>query len=898
MNWMTRLFRRRSHDAEVLEEIESHIAMRTEQNRQHGLSAEEATDRAHQQFGNATLIRERIYHFNGFGVLDALVQDVRSGFRMFQRYPGVTSLALLCLALGLGANTLSFSFVNVLLFRDLPYPKSDRLVIVDDSITPEECLTLLDHSDDAFDNIGCFADGAPSGASISSGGTELDLPEHLLGQRFTAGVGRTLEASPLLGRWFTDANERGSGDRVTVISYPLWQRRFHGDPGILGTPLRIDGEEAIVIGVMPPEFEFLASNVDYWLPIAVRQLGTQERVLGVVARLRDGVTVDQGQSVVDALISRRIGVSTEGSASPRLFLRRLDQFTRTQFHDTALILQGTVTFVLLLACVNVAGLLLMQAIAQQKELAIRAALGSGTWRIVRQVTVHSLMLFSAGGVLALAAGWAGTRLLVNVLLTSVTAYGTPRGGLPHGILNTGIDGAVLAFTFAISLVCGLLAAIAPALHVSNAHPLNVLRESNPGYTSGTSLQKLRSIFATIQIALAFVLLVGAALMLNGLTRSLNQNIGFPTADLLTVRLQLPEPDYPNGGDLLSSHEQARLKNRFNTEEMREQLAAIGGVSSASGIAIYPPLSGAVNLPVQLEDRPSAGEQRSQFIPILPDYFHTLQVAIIQGREFELEDNPEGAPVAIINETAARLWWPDESPLGKRVRIQSSQLPSEPPRRVVGVVTEVSQYSGQQSRPQLYVPFSQLQTIKDARLQTQLRDITFIVKTKVPAGEMTPAFRAAIERADRGQAISSVRTMHQTAFAASERRGNFVALTGLFGVIALMLSVIGVYGVVASLVNQRFNEFGIRIALGANPRQILRLVIRHGCVLMGTGMAAGVAVSLAITRAIRCFLFGTSPTDPVTFILAVMLLGTVGLFACYLPARRASRIDAIVALRRH
>jgi predicted permease len=892
-NVFDRLFRRRTIDAEVQEEIESHVRMRAERNQQAGMTEDEAVLQARRQFGNASSVREKIYHFNGFGILDELGMDLRASLRTLRRYPGVTAVALLSLALGIGANTLAFSFVNVLIFSTLPYPKSDQLVIHDDGVTADECRALRENATDAFEEIGCVAGGESRGASLADENAGDLLPEHLYGQRLTAGALRALAIRPLIGRWFSDSDEVEADGRVAVISHGLWQRRFGGSSDVLGKRVRIDGEAVRIIGVMPNEFEFLRSNVDYWVPARTDapESASQDRSFGLIARLRPSVTVEQAQSRVDALIARRPEGPVGRSQPARVLLTPMEQFVRTQLQDLALILQGTVLFVLFIACANVAGLLLTQALSQQREAAVRAALGAGVWRIVRQTLVHSIVLFCAGGLLGLAVGWVGVRIMVNVVLPSASSeYGAPRGGLPRAISETSVDGVVMAFTFAISVICGLVAAIAPALHTSHAQPLDALRESNQSATPGVGRQRLRSAFVMVQISLAFVLLVGAALMLNGLTRAVNQNLGFDSANLLTVRVQLP-PAKPSNSDAI----QLDPKLRFNSEQMRQNLASIPGVASASAIAISPPLSGVVNIPIQI----NAGKSqnlRAQFLPIMPDYFRTLGVAVVQGREFGLGDTADSVPVAIVNETAARQFWPNESPLGKQIRIDSTELPTELARQVIGVVTEVKQYSFQEFRPQLYLPYSQLEVIRNERLDSQLRALTFIVKTQRPAPEIAPSIAAAINRADSTQAISSITTMRNTAFAGAYRRSVIVRLIALFGAIAVVLAVIGVYGMMAHMVRHRFNELGIRIALGAAPGQIRGLVIRRGGRLIGVGLLTGFVLSLALTRFIRSLLFGASATDPMTFVLGILLLGGVALLACYIPAWRASRIDAIAALR--
>jgi putative ABC transport system permease protein len=895
-NLFNRLFTRRALDAEVREEIEAHVALRAEHNRAAGMPDDEAQREARRRFGNPASIREEIYHFNGFGILDALGRDLRWSLRTLGRSPGVAAAAILSLALGIGANTLAFSFVNVLLFRTLPYPSPDRIVMPDDPITPGECEDLIANRKDLFEDFGCFID-APVGASIAGDNPDSSAAEHLSGQRFTAGVGRVLAVPPLVGRWFSDSEEQPA--RVAVISHRLWQRRFGGSPDVLNQTVRIDGEAVTIIGVLPDNFEFLNSSVDYWMPFRSQEFGLRNpaAILGAAGRLRSNVTVAQAQGVIDALVARRPPPASGRPA--RVRLTPMDDFVQAQLQDSALVLQGTVAFVLLIACANVAGLLLAQAVSRRRELAVHAALGSGTWRIVRQAGIHSVVLFCAGGLAGLAVAWAGIRVTINAMLLTISSVGEPRGGLPRGLFETSIDGNVLLFTFVVSVVFGLAAAIAPALQVSRAQPLDVLRESNRSATPAAGRQRLRSVFVTVQIALAFILLVGAALMLNGLARSLRQDIGFDTAGLLTAHVRLPNTRAGADG-VVSNDNTSRLDTatRFTSEQIRQQLAGIAGVTSASGIAIYPPLSGAVNMALLVEHGQAQTEQRSQFLPVMPEYFKTLNVAVVHGREFGPGDSAESVPVAVVNEAAAARFWPNESPLGKRIRIQSPQLPSEPSRQVIGVVTEIMQYSGQETRPQIYVPFAQLQIVAGEQLNTQLRHITYIVRTPRPAAEAEAAIVEAVGRADRLQAVSGIRTMRQNAFASTERRRVFVGLIGLFGAIAVILAVIGVYGVMSNVVHQRYNELGIRIALGANPGQIRRLVIRHGGVLIAIGLAAGIAVSLAMGRLIRSMLFGASPTDPLTFTAGILLVGGAAFLACYIPARRASRIDALTALRHY
>lgn len=874
-NLFDRIFRRRTLDAEAREELEFHIAMRAELNERAGMAPDEALRDARLRFGNRVSTREEIYRFNGFEIVDALYRDLRSGFRTLLKYPGMTALALLSLTLGIGGNTLAFSFVNALFFHDLPFPEAERLVLPDDPLTPEECRDLRGRGHEIFESLGCFIDGRPAAASFSPG--DGSPAEFSLGRRTTPEVGRVLGIPPQLGRWFSAEDESS-----IVISHEFWRARFGGSADVLGKRVRIDGEPYAIVGVMPDEFEFMLVSVDYWAPIGLAELEAHRgsRVLAAVARLAPGATINQAQSLVDSLMAARGERARKRVRVTTMTDLMREGLLRGQLSDFALLFQGTVLFVLLIACANLTGLLLTQAVAQQGQLVVRVAIGSGTWRILRQVLVHSLLLFTVGGVCGLAAGWAGVRLMTGVVFPfAADAFGEPRGGMPRSILEADLDSRVFLFTFALALFCGLVSAIVPMLQAARSHPADVLRESTQNATSSFDRQRLRSVFVSMQIALALLLLVGATLMIKGMKDTLNQDVGFDAKALLSVSLRLSDGDE---------------KGRSMSARIHENLAAIPGVSSASGIAIMPPLSGVVTMPVEYDGMPSQGE-RAQFLPILPGYFETLRVQIVRGREFGSNDGIESAPVAVINETAARRYWPDQNPLGKQIRLQSTQLPAEPSRTVIGVVTEVSQFSMQQSRAQVYVPYRQVQAVGDPSLKSQLRDMTFLLRTSRTPVEITSAVGRIIDDVDRTQAVS-VRSMQQAMFAVTQRRGVIVAVFGLFGVIAVVLAVIGVYGVMSNMVSQRLNELGIRMAIGAEPRQIRRLVIRRGSFLIGAGLLAGIVLSLAMARMVRGLLFGASSTDPVAFALAVLLLGGAGFFACYVPARRASRIDPIVALR--
>jgi predicted permease len=822
------------------------------------------------EIGNLTVLAENARAVWGWNWLSDLSRDLAYSLRTLLRHRSVTLIAVLSIALGIGANTLLFSLVNALIFRTLPYPEPSRLVAVGfspenelgeiDGLSRDDCISIREQAR-VFEHFGCYADDFS--ASLSSEEGEV-APMHVRGQLFTAGMGRALGVNPLLGRWFGDADEGPAAHSVLVISHGLWQKRFGGTSEVLGKRVRVDGEPATVIGVMPDEFEFLNGNVQYWAPL--RRLGSaaqnRAEVLGGVARPKGGIDILKAQAEMD-VYSRRL--DNKG----RVRLQPLSGYIADEVAGSAAALQGIATFVLLIACANVAGLLLAQGVSQRRELAVRLALGSSRGRIIRQVMAHSLVLTGISSIFGVAVGWWGLLTLRNLLPAT----------LPRSIYVTPLDSNVLLFTFIVALLFGLAAGVAPAIQLSRTHPHNTLRESSHSATAGIAHQRLRSAFVTLQIALAFILLAGAGLMIRRVMQTAKEDAGFPLENLLTVRVDLPEKNFR--GPI--------------SEQIRQSLKAIPGVTTASGIAPYAPLNGALNMPIRIDDRPFEEQYRAQFLPVMADYFRTLEIRVMQGREFSAQDTVGATPVAVINETMARQFWPDESPLGKHVQVTSTNLPEEPMREVIGVVPEVKQYGGQQHRPQLYLPYTQLSPVHGDGLADSLRGLTFMVKTSVTVPQMTGAITQAVVRTDSTQAVSSIQTMRQHIFGNQTRRVR-AGLVATFGAIAVFLAIVGIYGVISQIVNQRTNEIGIRIALGADPSQVCRLILRYGSRLITIGLILGAAGAAVLTRAIRSSLFSVSTADPLTFTVTLMMLGIIGLAACYVPARRASRIDPIRALR--
>jgi putative ABC transport system permease protein len=838
------------------------------------------------ELGNLTRAAENARQVWGWTWLNDLRQDLRYSVRTLIGHPSVTIIAVLSIAIGIGANTMIFSLVNALLFPPIPFPEPGRLVIIA-SLTRGDCISLRERTN-VFEHFGCYVD--PVSTSLAEDDASSHPPERIRGQWLTAGMARALGVEPLIGRWFTDEEERQSADSVILIGERLWQTRFEASRNVLGKTVRVDSELATIIGVAPDQFEFLDPNVQYWAPLRHLDYGAESLapMFGGIARLRSDVDIRAVQAEMDVLAQRSEN-RPAGSPPRRIDAERLNGYLSDRYRDSALTLQGIVLFVLLIACANVAGLLLALGVSQRRELAVRVALGSGRWRIIRHLLMHGIVLSCLSSALVVAIGWWG----IQALLKTIPA------GLPRTMYTTPLDSTVLLFTSAVALIAGVLAGLAPAIQLSRARPQEMLQQSSRSVTANAGQSRLRSAFVAVQIALAFVLIAGAALMINSLIRMVNEDIGFSVDGLLAAQIDLPESKFRRPTNTISLEATAMEMDasmRTRPEQIRQNLEAISGVISASAIAVYSPLSGSMNMPVRIGDRPEEPEQRPQFLPILAGYFKTLQVPVIQGREFTPQDNAGAAPVAMINDAMARRVWPDENALGKYVQVATPLLPNEPPRAIVGIVHEVEQYLGQQDRPQLYIPYTQLSLVHDERLSHPLREFTFVIRTFATVPQMTGPIREAVARADASQAVSNVRPMRQAVFGTMPRRQTYAGLVATFGMIAVGLALAGIYGVISQIVNQRTNEIGIRMALGADATHVRRLILRYGTRLIAIGLILGIAGAVMLTRVIRTSLFGISPTDPLTFVITLALLGATGLTACYVPARRASRIDPMSALR--
>ena len=801
--------------------------------------------------------------------MTSALQDLKQGARLLLRSPGFSVVAILALAIGIGANTAIFSVINTLLLQRLPYRDADRLAIV------WEHNTVRDRRSNVVGPANfihwremnqVFEDLAAVTITYSVTVTGNGEPEELQVQSISAELFQILGVQPARGRGFTAA-ENVPGSRSIVISDRLWKRRFAADPGILDKPFVSQGAPYTVVGVMPPGFSFLDKSVDVWLPIGftAQSRTPRGRSLMVVGRLREGMSVERAQlemTRVSATLTQMFPDFNTGWTSRVVSLR--DQLTG-DVRPALLVLAGAVAFVLLIACANVANLLLARATARHRELAVRAALGAGRARLIRQLLAESVVLSALGGLFGLLLAWWALGFL-----RAVVAERLPIQRLEM----VGIDITVLLFTLAASFGCGLLFGIVPALTASGASLTDALKE---GGRSGSSARgnRTRSVFVVVEVALALVLLVGAGLLVRSFVRLLDQNPGFDPTHTVTMRISLPNARYGAEG------QRGQFLKRFF-----EQVDALPGVE-ASGAISFLPLTGlgaATSMEIVGKPKPERGQEPGTDVRVIThDYLKAMGVPLLRGRLLSDDDAADAKGRVVINETMALRHWPGEDPIGKRVRISWDNLEDE----VVGVVGDVK-HSGldAESRAMTYWPFA----------RNPYGTMIVAVRTAGDASRIVTSIVGLVRALDPELAVANIRTMDEVVSnSVAERRLTMLLLTTFAGV-ALLLAAIGIYGVIAYGVTQRTQEIGIRMALGAQQSDVLRMVVKQALVMALAGIVVGGTGALLLTRLMQGLLFQVKPADPVTFIVVSGILAAVAVLASYIPGRRATRVDPVIALR--
>ncbi|HSB12381.1 MAG TPA: ABC transporter permease [Blastocatellia bacterium] len=799
-------------------------------------------------------------------MVETIWQDMRYGARMLRRKPGFTAVAVLALGLGIGANTAIFSVVNAVMLRPLPFPQPDRLVRVWESNPgrswPEFSASQPNYYDWVQQNQVFESLAAQQGSTFNLTGD--GEPERIIGAYATANLFHTLGATPAHGRSFVADEDRPGADRVVVLSHGLWQRRFGSDAALVGKTIRLNGESHTVIGVLPAEFSFIA-GIDLWVPLA-RDLAQSDRsnhILSVFGRLKPGISLEQATADLTSIaenLERQFPASNGGwGVRLRSFY---DWIVPEATRKSMLILFAAVGFVLLIACVNVANLLLAHAAGRQREMAIRAALGASRARVIRQLLTESLLLSSLGAIVGVLLALWGTHLL-----TANNDMNIPR------LDETSVDGRALAFTMSSSLLTGLIFGMVPAWKASKPNLDDALKEG--GRTgAGGSRHRLQSALVVSEIALALVLLVGAGLMIRSFTRLQQAPLGFAPDNVMTMQINLPGSKYAEG---------PRRVEFFN--RLLERLRDVPGVVDAAAISQVPFSGGNWAMEATLEGRDGAGEPpiSADTRAVTPGYFRTMGIPLVHGRYFTEQDRDNSPLTLIVSEKFAERCWPGEDPIGKRFKAGTGN----PFGTVVGVVGNVRSLSlDDAGRPAFYFAYGHI----------AMPRLTVVIHTKSEPEALTAAFRSQVLALDDELPIFNIRPMSQIVSSAAGQPRFQTVLLGSFAALALLLAAVGTYGVMSFAVAERRHEVGVRMALGARPGDVIRMIVWEGARLSLGGVAAGILAAFALTRVMASLLFEVSATDPLTFILTSSLLTGVALAACFIPARRATRVDPMTALR--
>src|SRR5215204_2674870 len=806
--------------------------------------------------------------------MSSIIKDLRFALRGLLKHRAFTAIAVVTLALGIGGSTSIFTVVNAALIRGLPYKSSDRLYHIwertpQDKFSKRE-FSYPDYQDYEKNNV--FEGGL---AAYTGGGALLSVSgesENVGAPRVSANFFSVLGVDPVLGRTFQAGEDQPNGPRVTVLTYGFWQRRFGGDPGIVGRALTINGESYTVIGVLPASFQFALRNNDLWLPYQPTQNQLTRRFLhgtNLIGRLKPGVTPEQAQSEMTVIASRIEQQFNDSHAGTTARIVPLQEEIVGTVRPILLVLLAAVGFVLLIACANVASLLLTRSLSRQKEVAIRSALGASRWRVIRQLLTESILLSLAGGVAGLFIAYWSVPALIAVLPQS------QLNAMPF-LASLRIDAGILTFSVVLSLLTGLVFGLAPALQSSRLDLNEALKEGGRQTSAGTG-HRLRSAMVVTEIALAVVLLVGAGLMMKSLLRLLQTNIGFNTENLLTMTVILPPAKYTETNQQIN----------FN-DQLRQRVQSLPGVVGAGTVNILPVNSGnTTRFIIDGDPIPAPGKETEANIrTVSDDYFKTLGVPLLAGRMFDERDTADNPGVVLIGKTIADRMFAGRDPVGMRIRYSSIQ---GEPDLIVGVVGDVKITGLDEAvRPVLYYPYR----------QSSSTFANLVARTNTDPNALAAAIRNEIRSLEPDAAILNVRTMDEVIAQtpASFMRRFPALLISIFAGVALLLASIGIYGVVSYSVSQQTHYIGVRMALGAKPSDILKMIMRQGLLLAVAGVGIGVVAALGLMRLLRTLLFEVGTTDLATFGIVSVTLFLVALLACFLPARRATKVDPLVALR--
>jgi len=804
--------------------------------------------------------------------MDTLLKDIRYGIRGLLKRPSISIIAILTLAIGIGANSAIFSLINALLLKPLPFPELERVVAIWDTMKSRGVVhnevTMANYLDwraqtQSFEHLALYR-------WWSTNLSGVEPPERIQGFQVTANFFDALGMKPIIGRNFTEEENQPGKDAVAIITYSLWQRRFGGDPNILNKTLKLNSITRTVIGVMPERFNF-PKDADIYAPLAITSELARSRSSHsyyVIGRLKRGVALSAAQAEIDTITGRLEKEYPKSNTGWGAAVYPLVKDT-VRMYDTALwVMLGAVGFVLLIACANVANLMLARATGRQKEIALRSALGASRWRIIRQLLTESTILALVGGALG-----------VLVAFWGIDAFKAANPGdaarFAPGWYQIGINFTVLAFTFGLSLMSGVIFGLAPAWQVSKPNLNNALKEGGRQTSSGS--HRLRSSLVILEVAVSLVLLVGAGLAVRSFLALLKTSAGFDPDNILTMSLVLPSAKY----------KEESQRSAFY-RDLVQRVKDLPGVQSAAAVNFLP-LGGSNSSDSYViegvAEPPPGQENEGRYRVCTPDYFQTMRIPILKGRGFTDQDKAGATPVIIVNETLARKHWPNGDAIGKRLRFEGP-LDKSPWREVVGVVHDVKHQLTLDVTPEYYLPMD----------QDPWSSMVLVAKTKGDPAAMASQIRQQVFELDKDQPVFDVLTMQQVRSLSIFLYSFSSVLLAIFGGVALLLATIGIYGVMAFAVTQRTQEIGIRMALGARGRDVLKLVVKNGMLLAVIGVGIGLAGAWALTRVMRQLLVGVQPTDFLTFSVVSACLLLAALLACYLPARRATKVDPLIALR--
>ena len=821
--------------------------------------------------------------------LEILLQDVRYAGRMLRRSPGFAATAISALALGIGANTAIFTVVNTVLLQPLAYPEPDRLVQLELSspqgngnITSIPKFIIWREQTQVFQDVAAYDLGGP-GVNL----TGEDRPEQLKGVHVSAQFFRLFGARAVAGRTFSAEEDRPGGPPLAVIAGGLWRRRFGSDLNLVGKSIDLGGEPFTVIGILDPTFTS-DPPADIYLPLKADPNSTdQAHYLRAAARLKPGVTLEKAKAAMKVAaeqFNRKFAAAAGAQLGPQ------GSFTAEPLRDTIvgdvrkalLVLLGAVSLVLLIACANVANLLLARATIRRREIAIRAAIGAGRGRLIRQLLTESVLLSLAGGLLGLGLGYFGVRGLLSINPGNIPRIGEQGSGIT-------LDLRVLVFTLGVSVFTGVLFGLIPAFNASRTDLNATLKESGLRAGSGLRQNKARSILVVTEMALALVLLVGAALLIRtfGALRSVDP--GFDARNVLTMQMSLTGTRFNKAAGV----------NQL-VREVQRHVESLPGVTALASTCCLP-LEGGFGLPLTIEGRPLTDgpfHGGASWHPVSPRYFQVFKIPLVQGRMFTERDDGGAVPVVLINEGLAKQFWPNSDAVGQRITIGKGIGPefAEAPREIVGIVGDVrGQGLNNNPDPIMYVPVAQV-TDGVTALNNGIIPITWTIRTNVEPYSVSKEIQEALRTASGGLPVAHIRSMEQVRGESTSRTDFNMTLLVIFASLALLLAAIGIYGLMAYSVQQRTQEIGIRMALGASAQDVRKMVVRQGMALALAGVIIGVAAALGVTRLMASLLYGVTPKDPIAMTSVALLLVGVALAATYLPARRASQMDPVESLR--